>query len=391
MENIIENKSLNILFISCDWRNIFETDFEEVYKKLERDRLNPNFNKFFFFSWANKGYYKKRDERFSSIHVKTRWHFFRPIFDFMSIFIVPCKVFKYGFKPDIILVYDFGFLPAAKIIKMIFGGKIVLCLTNMPEICSKTRNFGGIKFLYSFIIERLFRGFIDQAYTINETMKKYMEILGIKKEKIIIFASDTIKRDMIHINNSRKGVIRKKYGLSTNQKIIMSVGRLEAEKDFPRLFNIFSKLDKNYFLIILGQGSLRGPLEKLAIDLDIKNRVIFSGFIERNEIWNYYKDADLFMLLSKAEALGLVFWEAMYMGVPVIGSTAVGIMESIVKNGERGFLVEDEEKIDSIIKKIIFCVSDSDEKKKMLDGAKSYVVSQIENHTNINDVLKIKV
>lgn len=380
-------KSLNILIISCDWRNIFETGFDEMYKKLERDHLNPDFNNFFFVSWANESYYKKINERFFSAHVKTRWHYFRPFFDFMSIFVVPTNLKKFKFKPDIILVSDFGFLPAAKIVKMFFGGKIVMCLTNMPRVYSKTRKFGSIKLIYSFFMERAFNRIIDYLYTINETMKNYAAGLGIKKEKIIIFASDTINRDMHHINNSCKGVIKNKYCLTVDKKIIMSVGRLEAEKDFPRLLNIFSKLDKNYILIILGQGSLKGFLEKLAIDLDIRDRVIFSGFIGRDEIWNYYKDADLFILLSKAEALGLVFWEAMYMGVPVIGSMALGIVETIGKNGDRGFLLNNNEEFDSIKNKIGSCVGNSEDKKKMLERAKKYVDLQISNNLNINKLI----
>jgi len=380
-------KPLNILFINCDRRNLFEDRFDEFYKKLERDRLNPDFNIFFFFSWAEKSYYRRIKERFFSVHVKTRWHFFRPILDLMSIFLVPYKIFKYGFKPNVILVYDFGFLPTAKIIKIIFGGKIVFGLTNMPHIYSKTRSFGIVKSFYSFTTERLFRGFMDQVYTINDTTRKYAESLGIKKEKITIFASDTINRDRHYIDSSRKGIIKSKYGLEVDEKIIMSVGRLEAEKDFSRLLKIFSKLDKKYVLMVLGQGSLKESLEKIATDLGVKKRVIFPGFVERSEIWNYYQDADLFMLLSKAEALGLVFWEAMYMSVPVIGSTAPGIIETIGGDGERGFILENDEDIDLINKKIDFCIGSSDDKKRMLERAKEYVSLQIKNDIDINKII----
>lgn len=379
-------KPLNILFINCDWRNIFENDFDEVYKKLERDRLNPDINNFLFLSWANENYYKIRDERFSAIHIKTRWKFFRPFFDFLSIFIFPYKVSKIKFKPDIILVYDFGLLPSAKILKYFFGGTIIFSLTNMPRVYSRARSFGKLKTIYSSVIEVLYKNFMDKALTINETMKKYMLELGIKNDKIIVFGSDTINRDIVSIKNSTSGVIRKKHKIPDDNKIILSIGRLETEKDFPRLLNIFSKLGDKYFLIILGQGSQENYLKEIIRSLGIENKVIFPGFINRDEIWSYFKDANLFMLLSKAEALGLVFWEAMYMKVPVIGSEASGIVETIGENDERGLILRDNN-LDVIKKKIEFCVGDSEEKIEMLERAKSYVESKINNTIDINKLM----
>lgn len=384
----MNTQSLNLLVINCDWRNIFETGFDELYKKLERDRLNPEFNNFLFLSWSNENYYKKRGERFSSAHIKTRWHFFRPIFDFLSVFLIPYRVFKYHFKPDVIIVYDFGFLPTAKIIKIFFGGRIILCLTNMPELTSKTRNFGRIKSFYSFLIERLFGSFIDKAYTLNDTMRIYLERLGIRRDRIVIFASNTINRDLSHVHNSQKGVVRSKYNLPVDKKIILSVGRLEAEKNFSQLLNIFSKLNKDYVLIILGQGSLKDSLEKQAQELNIKDRVIFQGFVEREDIWNYYNDADVFILLSKAEALGLVFWEAMYMGVPVIGSRVGGIQETIGSEGLRGFFWEEKDGIKEMEDKISRCLSETEELKNMKKRARLYVEEKIKNNITINDIFK---
>lgn len=379
-------KPLNILVLNTDWRNIFETCFDELYKKLERDQLRPDFNTFFFFSWSTVSYFKKRDERFSSVHVKTMGRSFKPFIDLLSVAMVPYEVSKSGFKPDIILIYDLGFMLPAKILKMMYGSTVVFCMTNMPEAYSRTRRFGKIKACYSSILEHFFVRMADIGYTINGTMKKYIMNIGIDKQKVVVFASDTINRDMVHLRASKKGIVRRKYAIKDNSKIILSVGRLEAEKGFPRLLDIFAQLDPSFTFIILGQGSLKGELQEQVQRLGLTPRVFFTGFVDRTKIWDYYHDADLFILLSNVEALGLVFWEAMYMGVPAIGSTAAGIVESLGQHGERGLIVESDEGINSIKEKIKFMLTKSDKRTAMLTQAKHYVEKEIANTVTINDL-----
>lgn len=379
-------KPLNILIVNTDWRNIFENGFDELYKKLERDQLRPDLNNFFFFSWGTVSYVKKRDERFSSVHMKTIWRSFKPCIDFLSIVMVPYTVKKSGFKPDVIFIYDLGFVVPARILKWMYGSTVVFCMTNMPEVYSRTRRFGKIKAFYSSILEHLFVRMVDIGYTINETMKKYIMNIGIDEQKVVVFASDTINRDMVHLKASKKGIVRRRYAIKDNSKIILSIGRLEAEKGFPRLLNIFAQLDPSFTFIILGQGSLKNELQEQVKRLGLTERVFFTGFVDRTEIWDYYHDADLFMLLSNAEALGLVFWEAMYMGVPAIGSTAEGIVESLGQHGERGLIVEPDESIDSIKEKIKFILTESDKRNIMLAQAKHYVEKEIANTVTINDL-----
>lgn len=382
----METKPLNILIVNTDWRNIFETGFDELYKKLERDRLRPDVNCFFFVSWSTVSYEQKRDERFSSVHMKTLWKRFKPFIDLSSIFLVPYITRKQKFIPDRVIVYDLGFVFAANILKFMYGPRVIFCMTNMPEVYSRTRRFGRFKALYSSILEMLFVKMIDVGYTINETMKKYMIGIGVDEKKIVIFASDTINRDMAHIKTSVKGAVRKKYGINDTSKVILSIGRLEAEKGFPRLLDIFAQLDPSLTLIILGQGSLKNELQKHAEKLQISDRVHFTGFVDRTEIWNYYNDADLFILLSNAEALGLVFWEAMYMGVPAIGSTAEGIVESLGANGERGLIVQPNESVGLIKEKITSMLTKSEMRDTMLARAKQYVENEIANTITINDL-----
>jgi glycosyltransferase involved in cell wall biosynthesis len=214
--------------------------------------------------------------------------------------------------------------------------------------------------------------------------------IGIPKDKTSVFYVDTISRELDFIQAAKKGLIRQKHKIPVASRIILSVGRLEAEKNFHELLRQFATLPKKYTLIIVGRGSLLGELEALARYLDISDRVIFAGAIGRDMIWNYFSDADVFVLLSKAEALGLVFWEAMHAGVPVIGSNADGIVETIGKDGDRGRIWTPDLPSGSFDDMVEFCSSDSPEKKAMVLRAKDYIRKQRENALTFNDLAIFK-
>jgi glycosyltransferase involved in cell wall biosynthesis len=321
------------------------------------------------------------------VHEKTIWKKFRPMYDFFSRTSVNRALEAHPFKPDIILVYDLGFLPAARSVQKKFGGKIVLCLINMPSDLAKTRKFSFFQSWYANFGERIFIHLADIVYTLNAPMKRYIAALGVPEEKIKVFSCDTIRRDFPYIEKSVKGIVRAKYAISDDKKILLSIGRLEAEKDFPRLFDILSKMDDRYILMILGAGSLLPAFQARVSALGLEKRVIFSGLVAREDLWNYYLDADVFMLLSKSEALGLVFWEAMYMGVPCIGSYAAGIAETIGTDGDRGFLIGENDDEGEIIKKIHECALENENVRQIKKRAREYVNLQMQNNLSINDIL----
>jgi glycosyltransferase involved in cell wall biosynthesis len=380
------DKSKRVLLINSDWRDIFREYPHELKEKLQRDRLGPERNDFFMFSWAKTSYSLTRDN-FQTIHQKTFLNFFRPALDVFSYFYILSQIRKTDFKPNVVVTYDFGFLPTAKKIAKHYNCKVVMAINNMPKTYSATRRFGIIKSLYSRVVETLFKKIPDKYFTINDAMVTYLTDMGIAREKIAVFAMDTINRDMAFLQASTKGKIRAKYGLKDQEKILVCVARLEAEKGHERLLNLFSKLPSNFTLFLLGEGSFRPKLEAQCLALGITDRVKMPGFVRRNEIWDYYNDADAFVLLSDVEALGVVFWEAMYMRVPCLGSTAPGIVESMGEHGERGFVLTDGALPEEFVAKINACITSSESIDHMLDAAKQYVVEKISNNLTLNDII----
>jgi glycosyltransferase involved in cell wall biosynthesis len=77
----------------------------------------------------------------------------------------------------------------------------------------------------------------------------------------------------------------------------------------------------------------------------------------------------------------------MYIGVPVIGSMAPGIAESIGSDGDRGFLIGEKDDIISITEKINRCVEGGEKIEQMKKQAREYVETQMKNNLSINDIL----
>jgi len=122
---------------------------------------------------------------------------------------------------------------------------------------------------------------------------------------------------------------------------LMTVGRLDTCKghdDLLRAVKLLVDSGKDVSLRIAGAGPEREALEQLRAELGLTDRVQFMGSLPENRVIEELKAADLFVLASHAEPLGVVFMEAMALAVPTIGTAAGGVGE-IISNGSDGLLV----------------------------------------------------
>lgn len=118
--------------------------------------------------------------------------------------------------------------------------------------------------------------------------------------------------------------LREEYKLSSNSRIVLSVGELNKNKNHKIIIKALSVLkDKNIHFFIAGNGPLKSKLEKLAVKLKVEKQVHFLGY--RRDLKSIYKSADVFVLPSKREGLGLAAIEAMSFGLPIITSNKHGI------------------------------------------------------------------
>lgn len=121
--------------------------------------------------------------------------------------------------------------------------------------------------------------------------------------------------------------------------VILGVGRLEVQKDFPTLIRAFAQLRKTRpaRLTILGEGSLRPDLERLVQELGLVEDVALPGFVANP--YAYMGKAAVFVLSSLFEALPTVLIEAMATGTPVVSTDCESGPSEILENGKYGKLV----------------------------------------------------
>jgi glycosyltransferase involved in cell wall biosynthesis len=121
--------------------------------------------------------------------------------------------------------------------------------------------------------------------------------------------------------------------------VILAVGRLTRQKDYPILFRAFSLVRqvRPAKLLILGEGEERANLERLAIELGIQNDVSMPGFVDNP--FAFMAKASVFVLSSAWEGFGNVLVEALACGCPVVATDCRSGPREILDNGRYGRLV----------------------------------------------------
>lgn len=118
---------------------------------------------------------------------------------------------------------------------------------------------------------------------------------------------------------------RKDLGISEDEFVITTVGRVVKRKDLPTAINALAKIkNKKIKLYIMGDGPERQVLQELASDLNISDRISFLGFVDDEQKYAYLNNSDLFMMTSLHEGFGIVFMEAMYCGLPIVSTNHGG-------------------------------------------------------------------
>ncbi|SOC57470.1 Glycosyltransferase involved in cell wall bisynthesis [Chromohalobacter canadensis] len=121
--------------------------------------------------------------------------------------------------------------------------------------------------------------------------------------------------------------------------VILAVGRLTVQKDYPTLIEAFAEVRKTQAarLVILGEGELREQLETMVASLGLSADVILLGFVDNPYSW--MRQASLFVLSSAWEGFGNVLAEAMACGTPVVSTNCPNGPAEILDNGTWGQLV----------------------------------------------------
>jgi len=158
-------------------------------------------------------------------------------------------------------------------------------------------------------------------------------------------------------------------GLKPEDRMVLFVGRIEPLKGVDTLIQAMSclqwKEERPVHLAIIGGDPAASPeemsaemarLQKLCDDLAVGQTVVFLGKRDQDKLPYYYSAAELVVMPSHYESFGMVALEAMACGTPVIASE-VGGLAYLVRNGETGFTIPDQEP-ETLCEKISWLLND---------------------------------
>lgn len=170
-----------------------------------------------------------------------------------------------------------------------------------------------------------------------------------------------------------KEEIKQKYNI-TSKYTICFVGRIAPEKDLDTLTNIM-KYSKQRFgnqlnWVIVGDG----PKKEEMMKKTGTDQIIYTGYLQKNELAEIYSVSDVMVFPSDTETFGNVVLEAMACGTPVIGANAGGV-KNIIRDYSTGILCEPKNTL-SFCRAIEECLQQTNMLDRMSKKARDYALTQ---------------
>jgi colanic acid/amylovoran biosynthesis glycosyltransferase len=200
----------------------------------------------------------------------------------------------------------------------------------------------------------------DVMVDMNKAAYRSATLKMLNAVKLVLVRSESLRRALIDLGCDPQKIEIQRTGIpleefSFRERVFpkngdwhfVQAGRLIEKKGLPvtlRTFAAFLRQYPNATLTIAGEGPLLGELQNMARDLNIAQRVSFTGFISQEELREIYYQSHIFVHPSQTgrdgnqEGVPNAMLEAMATGLPVFATEHGGIPEAI-ENGVSGILV----------------------------------------------------
>jgi glycosyltransferase involved in cell wall biosynthesis len=192
------------------------------------------------------------------------------------------------------------------------------------------------------LVESLKRNFFDKCVGCivpGIASGEYACQMGISPENIFV-APNAVDNDLFgsRAEEARRNAAWVRHELNLPERYFIFAGRLVKSKGVFETLEAYSGLDQNLRsqvgLVFAGDGPLRLELERVAKSIH-PGTIRFSGFVQRDDLANYYGLADCLVFPTQSDPWGLVVNEAMACGLPVICGRPAGCAADLVKSNGR--------------------------------------------------------
>lgn len=194
------------------------------------------------------------------------------------------------------------------------------------------------------------------------------------------FPEDILKKSFVVANPVSDGIVKAQYHPSAKVEKIVSVGRLEEQKNFPMLLRAFAIAAENrpeLSLDIYGAGSLKEELNELISQLKLDGRVFLRG--RTDCIDQTLCQYDLFILPSDFEGMPNSLMEAMGVGLPCISTDCPTGPKELLGDGQRGILVE-MNNAEQMAEAIDYMCAHESQRIAFSEAARDYIFKHHERH-----------
>jgi glycosyltransferase involved in cell wall biosynthesis len=164
----------------------------------------------------------------------------------------------------------------------------------------------------------------DKVITVNENNRELLLNLGIENKNIEVLSNSYNSKLFYPID---KEDTRKKLGIKSDIKVLLSVGNLESIKGHKYLIEAINLLREEYpdlHCYIIGGGSLYEELKSLIRSLNLQKNIFLIGPLLHDKINVWINACDIFVLPSLEESFGVVQLEAFSCGRPVVATETEG-------------------------------------------------------------------
>lgn len=204
--------------------------------------------------------------------------------------------------------------------------------------------------------------------------------IAVVSEQIRLSFSPWLRKRMSVIHNPvdlRVGARADVIAAGKHPKTVLTVGRLEPQKDHATLIAAFAELASafpDWELRIVGEGTLRSVLEAQIERHGLAGRIHLAGFT--SDVGSEYRNAQLFVLPSLFESFGLVAAEALLHQLPVLGFADCPGTNQLIRHDENGLLVSGPDRVKSLAAALASLMSAPQERARLGNANNDWILSK---------------
>ena len=280
-------------------------------------------------------------------------------------------IYKLGKNKDLIFVNGLG--TETTIANIFLKKKIIRKIVGDPVW---ERAYSKAK------ISESFDEFQVKNYGFSISLQKKVRSFSIKKSDIVVTPSQHLKnfilnlgfKNKIEIINNGVFIPEENTNIFTNDQInITIVSRLVSHKNIKKIIRAISDLnDPLIYLNIIGDGPELNQLQKISLESNNKDNIIFHGKLNRDDINHIFLKSDIYIQASNYEGLPHSLLEAMSYGIPVL-CTPVGECKEILGNEDRGYILDLPVSKNNIKSKIIEIIGEKNIANKKGERGKDFI------------------